>query len=70
MQKHEEEIARLKGHQNPHQKLQHLLLIKKENNALKEVSTTCKNTTSQQTNWNERSSGVGNTEIKSISCLF
>ncbi|XP_020614830.1 kinesin-like protein KIF15 isoform X3 [Orbicella faveolata] len=36
MQKHEEEIARLKGHQNPQQKLQHLLLIKKENNALKE----------------------------------
>jgi len=44
MQKHEEEIARLKGHQNPQQKLQYLLLIKKENNALKEVSSS--NTTS------------------------
>lgn len=38
MQKIEEENARLKGHQNPAQKLQHLLAIKKENNALKEVS--------------------------------
>ncbi|KAL9974095.1 hypothetical protein ACROYT_G011096 [Oculina patagonica] len=36
MQKTEEEIARLKGHQNFQQKLQHLLAIKKENNALKE----------------------------------
>ena len=38
MQKTEEEIARLKGHQNLQQKLQYLLAIKKENNALKEVS--------------------------------
>ncbi|XP_068722534.1 kinesin-like protein KIF15 isoform X2 [Montipora capricornis] len=36
MQQIEEENARLKGHQNPAQKLQHLLSIKKENNALKE----------------------------------
>lgn len=39
MQKTEEEIARLKGHQNFQQKLQHLLAIKRENNALKEVRT-------------------------------
>ena len=34
----EEENARLKGHQNPAQKLQHLLAIKKENHSLKEVT--------------------------------
>ena len=38
MNKVEEENARLKGHQNPAQKLQHLLAIKKENHSLKEVS--------------------------------
>ena len=62
MQKHEEEIARLKGHQNPQQKLQHLLLIKKENNALKEVSKW--NTTSKLTICVEHPLGVVNTEIK------
>ncbi|XP_074616502.1 kinesin-like protein KIF15 isoform X2 [Acropora palmata] len=36
MNKMEEENARLKGHQNPAQKLQHLLAIKKENHSLKE----------------------------------
>lgn len=36
LKKIEEENARLKGHQNPQQKVQHLLAIKKENNALKE----------------------------------
>lgn len=36
LKKIEEENARLKGHQNPQQKVQHLLAIKKENHALKE----------------------------------
>lgn len=38
IKKIEEENARLKGHQNPQQKVQHLLAIKRENHALKEVS--------------------------------
>ena len=38
IQKIEEENARLKGHQNPQQKVQHLLAIKRENHTLREVS--------------------------------
>ena len=38
IKKIEEENARLKGHQNPQQKVQHLLAIKRENHTLKEVS--------------------------------
>ncbi|CAH3020308.1 unnamed protein product, partial [Porites evermanni] len=36
IQKIEEENARLKGHQNPQQKVQHLLAIKRENHTLRE----------------------------------
>ena len=39
MQKTEEDIARLKGYKKPQQKLQYLLTINEQNNALKEVST-------------------------------
>ena len=38
IQRIEEENARLKGHQNPQQKVQHLLAIKRENHTLREVS--------------------------------
>ena len=38
IQRTEEENARLKGHQNPQQKVQHLLAIKRENHTLREVS--------------------------------